>query len=187
MGLRVKLVKRPEFLRVFLACAAFALVAWIADSVSEVNRISVPLSVVTARAAEALLTSLQMRPVREQCILSDPTGFSYQIDFACTGIIPAGLLLVAILTSVAPVRAKLAGLAIGVPSTLALNLIRLVDLFYIGVHHPRAFPRAHSPMWEAVISVFLLAFYCLWMCWVYRTTLRVPRWPKHLELASKES
>src|ERR1700738_3235858 len=139
MWLRIKLVKRLEFLPVCLVCAAFALVALIADCVSEINRIFVPVNIATAKATQTLLYALQMRPVREQFVLSDPTGFSYQIDFACTGIIPAGLLVVAILASVAPPRAKLTGLAIGIPLTFAVNLIRLVHLYYVGVFHPLAF------------------------------------------------
>ena len=168
MKLKIELVKTPEFLRVCLACAVFASVAWLADYVFAIHRVLIPLSVGTARAVEALLSSLQIGLVREQLVISDLNGFSYQIDFACTGTIPAGLLLVAILASVAPLSHKVAGVLIGVPLTLMLNLVRLVHLFYIGVHYPLAFAWAHSPAWESVMSVFLFAFYSLWRRRVYR-------------------
>ena len=156
-------MKKYGFVRVCIACAIFSLGAWMVDAIPEINRALTPFSVGTAKAVEMLLYFLQMRPVREQSVLLDPTGFGYQIDFACTGIIPAGLLMVAILSSTIPLRAKVAGLTIGLPLTFAINLVRLVHLFYVGVHYPLSFQWTHSALWQSVMSVFLFGFYSFWL------------------------
>ena len=158
------------WLRVAMATGSFAVAAWLAESSSEITRALAPAAIGTARAVEGILAWLGMVPHRELATLTHPTGFGYEVDFACTGIIPAGLLVVAILASETSLRAKLWGLGIGVPWALALNFVRLVNLFYIGVQHPRFFLWAHSPLWEGLIVAFLVGFYFLWKRQVAETS-----------------
>jgi len=150
------------WLRIALAAVLFAVAAWLAESSSEITRALAPAAIGTARVVEGILSRLGMIPQRELATLTHSTGFGYQIDFACTGIIPAGFLVVVILVSEASLRAKLWGVGIGVPCTFALNFARLVSLFYIGVRHPRLFLWAHSPLWEGLMVAFLVGFFFLW-------------------------
>jgi exosortase/archaeosortase family protein len=69
-----------------------------------------------------------------------------------------------------PVRfaRKIPGLAIGVPSLLAINLLRVVSLFYIGVHHKEIFERVHYEIWQAVFIVLAVVFWAIWVQWATR-------------------
>jgi exosortase/archaeosortase family protein len=150
------------WLRIAVATGLFAIAAWLAEGSPEITRVLAPAAVSTARVVEFVLVCLGMNPRRELATLTDSTGFSYQIDLACTGVIPAGLLVVSILISQASLRAKLWGVAIGAPCTVALNLARLVNLFYIGVRYPHLFFWVHSPLWEGLMVAFLVGFFLVW-------------------------
>ena len=150
------------WLRIALATALLAIAAWIAEGTPQIRPALAPAAISTARAVEGILICFGMSPKRELATLTASTGFGYQIDFACTGIIPAALLVVSILVSEASFRAKLWGVAIGAPYALALNLVRLVSLFCIGLRYPHLFLWAHSPLWEGLMVVFLVGFFLLW-------------------------
>jgi len=121
-----------------------------------------PLDILTARATSQILTWLGMDAQRELATLTHPGGFSYQIVMRCTGLIPASLLAVAILCAGASLRARAGAAALGALAVLALNLVRLVSLFYIGVRYPEAFGFAHSVLWQGVALVFPVAFFLGW-------------------------
>jgi len=121
-----------------------------------------PVDILTARATSQILAWLGMDAQRELAALAHPGGFSYQIVMPCTGIIPAALLTAAILCAGASLWAKVGGAALGALSVLALNLVRLVSLFYIGVRHPEAFGLAHAVLWQGVSLVFPIAFFLGW-------------------------
>jgi hypothetical protein len=48
---------------------------------------------------------------------------------------------------------------------MALNLIRLVRLFHIGVHHPDAFDAAHTNVWQALIIFAIVGLWLGWTRW----------------------
>jgi exosortase/archaeosortase family protein len=64
-----------------------------------------------------------------------------------------------------PLRIKFLGLAVGVPVLFALNFLRLVYLFYVGVHIPAAFDFAHSVLGEALIIMATLGLWLAWIKW----------------------
>ena len=52
------------------------------------------------------------------------------------------------------------GMLVGVILLLALNLVRIISLYYIDVHFPHFFDVAHEQFWgiiEVLASVFLYA------------------------------
>lgn len=121
-----------------------------------------PLATLTARTTLALLHSSGMEVVRVATLIYHPDGFAYDITYRCTGFLPVAFLTVSILAYPEPLRHKLVGLAVGVPVLVALNLTRLVHLFYIGVYHPAAFDFAHAVLWEGFL---ILAVFGLWLGW----------------------
>lgn len=126
-----------------------------------------PLTTVTAQMTLTLLHWLGMEAVRVGTVISHPGGFAYDIYYRCSGFLPVAFLSVAILASSGAPRRKLAGLAVGAPSLTALNLTRLVHLFYLGVHDPTAFDWAHEVLWEGLL---ILAVFGIWFC--------STRWPE---------
>ena len=148
--------------RIAGAAGIFAIMAiLVGRSAAWVHQLA-PLNIVTARSIAQILDSLGMNCQREMASLLHPSGFGYEIGFACTGVIPAGLLATAILAAGGGVRVRVWGAAIGAVGVLLLNLIRLVSLFYIGVLAPHFFAASHSVVWQALTVLFMTGFFFVW-------------------------
>jgi exosortase/archaeosortase family protein len=113
-----------------------------------------------------------MEAVRLVTVISHPDGFAYEIYYRCTGILPVAVLTVSILAYPGPLRQKLVALAAGVPILISLNLMRLVHLFYLGVHNPAAFDIAHTIVWETLLIVAIIG---IWMGWTRWSDKRVKK------------
>ena len=103
--------------------------------------------------------------------LSSPE-YALAIGKGCDGIEPTALFVAAVLAFAAPLRLKLPALAIGVPLLAALNLVRIVSLFLVGIHYPRLFHLMHVEVWQVLYILVGIAFFCLWLLWA--TSDRVP-------------
>lgn len=90
-------------------------------------------------------------------------GFVGEIIAACTPIYPAILLTAAVLAYPAPVRAKLWGLALGLPALFLINEVRIVTLIAIGRTFPQHFDVAHYLVWQALIIFAAVALWLVWM------------------------
>jgi exosortase/archaeosortase family protein len=141
---------------------AFTGLVWLTYREAVLGAMIVPLTELTAQIATALIDLCGMEAVRSLTVISHPDGFAYEIYYRCTGILPAAFLAVAILAYPGALRQKWCAVAMGVPLLMALNLIRLVRLFHIGVYHTAAFDAAHAGVWRALI-IFAIAG--LWLGW----------------------
>jgi exosortase/archaeosortase family protein len=147
-----------------------ALVAWIAvivvarAGVAAPDGLLAPLTSLVAAVVQQLLAWGGIATLRHDALLYQPGGFAYEVVAGCTGILPAAVLTIAVLASPAHRSAKRRGLAVTIPVILAVNLLRLVHLFYLGVYAPRQFPLAHVYLWEAALVLVTLV---LWQGWWY--------------------
>jgi exosortase H (IPTLxxWG-CTERM-specific) len=98
-------------------------------------------------------------------------GFAVSIEAGCNGVEATIVLVAAILAFPARWERKLAGLAIGIVAVQALNVIRVISLFYLGQWSRDAFEFAHQYVWQALIMLDVLI---VWLLWV-RTLPREPR------------
>ena len=110
-----------------------------------------PLAHYTAQITLVLLHVSGMEAARAATLIFHADGFAYEIYYRCTGFLPVAVLFVSIFAFPAPLRSKFIGLAIGVPVLLALNLFRLVYLFYVGVYIPAAFDFAQLVVGEGLM------------------------------------
>jgi exosortase/archaeosortase family protein len=122
-----------------------------------------------ASLTNATLNWLGLATQRTGTVLYLPGGFSYDVTIGCTGLLPVAVLAVGILASPGTAAAKRRGLAVGVPLLLAINLLRLVHLFWIGVKAPSYFDLAHSYLWEATLVVCTFVTWLLWSRWAAGT------------------
>lgn len=83
----------------------------------------------------------------------------------CDAIEPTALFVAAALAF--PVSWRKRGLAvlIGVPVLAALNLVRIISLYYAKALAPELFEVIHVDVWQ---SAFVLAVMLLWMVWAWR-------------------
>ena len=96
-------------------------------------------------------------------VYSSRTGFAMVIVAGCNGVEAMLVLLAGILAYPAPWRSKLVGLAIGAVAIQALNLVRIVSLFYLGQWDMKWFEWAHLYVWQGLIMLDALL---VWMLWI---------------------
>ena len=126
-----------------------------------------------ARLASAILNWLgQASQVSEITIRS--AKFAITVRRGCDAVEPAWFFCAAVLSFPASLARKIPGMLAGVTLILALNLVRIVSLYFIGLHFPRFFAMAHLEIWPAIFIVMAIL---LWVGWIGWTESPNPREP----------
>ncbi len=99
--------------------------------------------------------------------------WSIQIARGCDAIDPVALFACALLAFPGAWSRKLPGLVVGTAALMALNQVRIITLFYVGIYFPRAFHIMHVDVWQAVFIFVALLFWVLWALWA--TPTRMPK------------
>jgi exosortase/archaeosortase family protein len=138
------------------SCAAFL----IADvfGLSPLAALLQPVATGTAVIVTYLLESMQFSVVRIGSVVTAADGFSYHIDYRCTGLLPAAILAILVASEEKIIGT---GRALGVSVVIVwlLNLVRLLQLFAIGVTAPRAFDLVHGLIWPLLWIAVIVALW----------------------------
>ena len=132
-------------------------------------------------ALVAQVATAAMRAFDPAVIASGPTivhattGFAVTILAGCNGIEAMIVLVAALLAYPAPLKHKVIGLAAGVVAIQALNLARIVSLFYIGQWNRAVFEWAHLYAWQVLIMLDALIVWLLWLRTLPRPPSSAPR------------
>ena len=94
---------------------------------------------------------------------STSNGFSVSIEAGCNGIEAAIILIAAMLAFPAPAKHRVIGILAGLFAVQALNVVRVVSLFYIGQWNLKFFEWAHLYLWQALIMLDVLI---VWLVWI---------------------
>jgi exosortase H (IPTLxxWG-CTERM-specific) len=117
--------------------------------------------------ANAWLASGMLNLLGQDSHLSEITirsaHFAITVRRGCDAIEPSWFFCAALLAFPAPWRRKLAGIVAGTLALQALNLLRIVSLYFIGLHYPAGFGPAHVEIWPVL---FILAAISLWVGWI---------------------
>jgi exosortase H (IPTLxxWG-CTERM-specific) len=97
---------------------------------------------------------------------SSKNNFAVSIEAGCNGIEATIILLAAVLAFPSTIKQKLWGLAIGFVAIQALNVVRIISLFYIGQWNMTVFEWAHLHIWPALIILDALIFFMIWLRFV---------------------
>ncbi|MGB5830757.1 MAG: exosortase H [Thiohalocapsa sp.] len=102
----------------------------------------------------------------ETMIWDKESEFAVTIEEGCNGV-EASLVLIAAITAFPALwRQKLIGIAVGVFTVQALNLVRVITLFYLGQWSEVAFEWAHLYLWQALIMLDVLIVFLYWLHWI---------------------
>lgn len=124
----------------------------------------VPLTETLAAISAFLMTSIDSSVIAQGVLISNSrTGFGIEIVAGCNGVEPAIMLIAAMVAFPAAVRDKLVGIAIGILAIQALNVTRIITLYYIGQWSLAAYEWAHLYLWPAMILVDALLVWLLWV------------------------
>lgn len=94
--------------------------------------------------------------------------FSVNIRNGCNGLETIFIFAAAVLAFPASWKVRAWGLALGFLAIQAINVVRIVSLFYIGIHWPKLFEQSHQVIWQAIVILFGVV---LWIVWADRYAL----------------
>ena len=153
--------RRPDvrFLVLFLG---ILLVAFTTIAFQKVNDAVVnPYTGFVARLSGAVLGLIGEDITVTGCELRSPR-FAVTIYNGCNGLITSLIFVSGVLAFPASWRAKAVGVIAGLLAIQALNLVRIVSLYYIGVFLPDYFDESHILIWQSLV---ILAGVGLWIVW----------------------
>ena len=120
-----------------------------------------------AKASAVIVHMIDPTVIAQGKILqSAKTGFGVSIEPGCNGIEAAVVLIAAIVAFPSSWKMKLWGIGLGFIAVQAVNLIRVVSLFFLGQWNMQVFEFAHLYMWQALIMLDVLVVWLLWMRYV---------------------
>ncbi|MEE9297366.1 MAG: hypothetical protein V3W34_20705 [Phycisphaerae bacterium] len=128
---------------------------------------------VNADASAGILRLLGHRATATGELVASPE-YSLTIAKGCDAIDPSVLFAAGVLAMQVPLVSKLPALVIGVSSLLIINLIRIVSLFYVGIHFPKAFNIMHVDVWQPVFILLAITFWAIWAVWATRKYVQEP-------------
>ena len=133
----------------------------------------------SATVADARLCSLVLNLVGIHNHVEGATMFSgtrsvITVASNCSGFDFLCFFTAAVLVFPVPFSKKLPGVLIGIPLLLALNLVRIMSLFVLGVHFPGIFDMAHEQIWAIILIAASIILFITWMRWAGPVTLRQP-------------
>jgi exosortase H (IPTLxxWG-CTERM-specific) len=140
---------------------AFRLLPWFTD------QIWLPYLRVNAMMSAWLLSMLGEQATAASVSVFSPR-FRLEIAQGCDAIEPSALFVAAVIAFPASLKRTLIGLVVGVAILLALNLVRIVSLYYTGVHWPSAFETMHIDVWQPIFIVFAMILWIIWAVWATR-------------------
>jgi exosortase H (IPTLxxWG-CTERM-specific) len=99
-------------------------------------------------------------------VIRHPSGFAIAIANGCSGLEAVILLAAGMLAFPASWRNRCIGVAAGTAAIMALNLLRIVSLYYLGQYSRSWFEWAHLYAWDILIMIDALVAFLLWVRWL---------------------
>jgi exosortase H (IPTLxxWG-CTERM-specific) len=123
-----------------------------------------PWTSVVAQVATAAMKAFDPAVVAMgPTVVSTKTGFAVTILAGCNGVEAMIVLIAAMLAFPAPWKHRLLGIAAGIVAIQALNLVRIVSLFYLGQWDRDVFEWAHLYAWQVLVMIDGLVVWLLWL------------------------
>ena len=101
-------------------------------------------------------------------IYSVATGLAVSIERVCNGIEAVIILVSAMIAFPARWKHKLVGVVLGTLAIQALNLVRIISLYYLHQWNSVWFEWFHSYIWQALIVLDALVMFLLWLRYLPR-------------------
>ena len=137
------------------------------------DAVIVPFTAGVARVSAAVLNLLGENVVVNGTEIRSAT-FAVNIENGCNGIETALLFGSAVLAFPAPWKRRLVGLLLGFAAIQAINLVRVVSLFWIGAHRPALFSSSHTVLWQSIVVLCGVLLFLLWASREQRRPVAVP-------------
>ena len=151
-----------RFFLTFVAILVALMTAELTPPVQEA--VIAPWTHALVRISAGVITSFDSHVAAFGRILqSTANGFAISIEAGCNGVEAAIILAAAMLAFPASWKQRAIGIVAGLVAVQALNVVRVISLFYLGQWNARAFEWAHLYLWQALIMLDVLIVWLLWM------------------------
>jgi exosortase H (IPTLxxWG-CTERM-specific) len=125
------------------------------------DAVIVPFTAAIARVSAGVLNLLGEGVTVSGTEIRSPR-FAVNIENGCNGVETALLFGSAVLAFPAPWKRRLAGLGLGFLAIQAINLVRVVSLFWIGAHRPALFSASHTVLWQSAVVLCGVLLFLFW-------------------------
>jgi exosortase H (IPTLxxWG-CTERM-specific) len=171
--------KRSSSLRFVLVFCATALIGFAIEVLPWVDTHMVtPFIAGQAWVAGGLIQLFGGLAVVSDVIIRHPVNqFAIQISNGCSGIEAAILLAAGVMAFPATWRERALGWLAGTSAVMALNVVRIISLYYIGQYSMQWFDWAHLYAWDVLIMIDGVVVFFMWIRWL-------PSDVRHARLAS---
>lgn len=152
-------------LRFFTLFAVILVTLFTAELTAPVqNAVVLPWTGALTRISATLITLFDSHVAAYGNILQNTVnGFSVTIEAGCNGIEAAIVLIAAMLAFPASWKLRLYGVLAGLAAVQALNVVRVISLFYLGQWNMAVFEWAHLYLWQALIMLDVLVVWLIWI------------------------
>lgn len=120
-----------------------------------------------ARAAAAIIRATGLSAEASGGSILSPR-FSVSIKQGCDALEPIVLYAAGVLAAPFALRRRIIGLLAGSSLLLLMNMVRIVSLFYTGLHYPRLFETMHMVVWQALFIFLAVVLWIRWALWATR-------------------
>jgi exosortase H (IPTLxxWG-CTERM-specific) len=100
--------------------------------------------------------------------------FAVSIEAGCNGVEAAIVLIAAVVAFPARVTQKLAAIVIGFLAIQAMNILRIISLFYLGQWRMDVFSWTHLYLWPVLIMLDVLVVFLLYLRYIARDSAAAP-------------
>jgi len=156
-----------RFIALFIACLAILFTTELLQPVQDA--VIVPFTTGLAHVSVRLMRLFDISVVAQgDAIVNALSGGGIKIVAGCNGVEAVLILVSAVLAFPAPWRHKLAGIVLGFVAIQALNLVRIISLYYLQRWNTVWFEWFHLYLWQALIILDALVFWLVWLRWLPR-------------------
>jgi exosortase H (IPTLxxWG-CTERM-specific) len=128
-----------------------------------------PFTGLLAKISTALILPFDSEVIANGRVLRDmQTGFAVSIESGCNGVEAAIVLIAGVLAFPATWRQKLLAISLGFLFVQALNVVRIISLFYLGQWHYELFEWTHLYFWPVLIMLDVLVVFAIYLRWLAR-------------------
>ena len=166
---------RYPLLKFILIFGVLTLLFWELSFTQTFNALVMsPCAAVTANLSFFLLKALGQSVTLSHTIISS-TCVSLEITDNCNGIYPVWYFIAAVISFPAAFSRKIPAILLGAPLLLAVNVVRIVTLYFVKLTGPAWFDLVHLQVWPALFILVTVCAWWFWLHWLVRHHQREPR------------
>ena len=131
------------------------------------NAVIQPFTGLLASISTALIMPFDDSVIAQGRILRDAaSGFAVSIESGCNGVEAAIVLVAGVAAFPATLRQKCTAILAGFFFVQALNIVRIISLFYLGQWNYTVFEWFHLYLWPVLIMLDVLVVFAIYLQWL---------------------